>query len=360
MTKVSFNNKNNAFYSTLKSSVEQYFSSKQIRKTGNWKLYAKTGILIPGAILIYISLLLFHLPAPVNILLCGLLGLVLASIGFNVMHDACHGSYSSRGWVNDLMGLSLNALGGNAFIWKFKHNIIHHTYTNVDGIDDDIAKSPVMRQCASQKWVPAHRFQHLYVVLVYAISSFAWVAMMDFNKYFKRRIISMPLQKMDSREHIVFWSSKLLYIFFYVLLPVYCVGWGPWAIGFTCMHLTLGLTLAIVFQLAHVVEHAQFVHIGEDETKKLDEEWAVHQVKTTANFAPKNKIISWFVGGLNFQVEHHLFPRISHIHYPEISKIVKQTCHEFGIVYHEFPTMTRAIGSHFRMMWLLGRKPVLG
>ncbi len=359
MSKISFNNKSHAFYDTLKYSVDQYFSNNHLKKTGNWKLYAKSSILIPMAIGIYISLLVFSMPAALGIALSCLLGLVLASIGFNVMHDACHGSYSSKGWVNEIMGLSLNALGGNAFIWKFKHNIIHHTYTNVDGIDDDIAKSPLMRQCTTQKWVPAHRFQQYYVVLVYAISSFAWVTMMDFNKYFKGRIQSMPLQKMSLREHFVFWLSKVLYLSFYVVIPIAVLGWKPWAIGFACMHLALGLTLAMVFQLAHVVEHAEFEYVAENEHKKIDEEWAIHQIKTTANFAPKNKIISWYVGGLNFQIEHHLFPRISHVHYPAISQIVKQTCEKFNLNYNEFPTMMAAIGSHFRMMKQLGQKPVL-
>lgn len=357
MSKLTFNNKNNAFYNTLKASVDQYFSSKQLKKTGNWKLYVKTGVLIPSAILIYISLLVFKMPAFLGIGLSAFMGLVLASIGFNIMHDACHGSYSEKRWVNDIMGLSLNALGGNAFIWKFKHNVVHHTYTNVDGIDDDIAKSPLMRQCTTQKWVPAHRFQHIYVILVYAISSFAWVLMMDFNKYFKRKVFTTPLQKMDSKEHIIFWLSKLLYATFYVVIPILVVGWKSWAIGFTCMHLTMGLLLALVFQLAHVVEQVEFEYIGENDSRKIEEEWAIHQVRTTANFAPKNKLISWYVGGLNFQVEHHLFPRISHVHYPAIRNIVKKTCQQFGINYIEFPTMTKAIASHFRMMKQLGRKP---
>jgi linoleoyl-CoA desaturase len=357
MAKVTFNNKNRVFYTALKSSVDEYFINNNLKKTGNWKLYTKTGVLVPSAIIIYLSLLIFPMPAIAGILLSGVFGFVLASIGFNVMHDACHGSYSSRNWVNNLLGLSLNALGGNAFLWKFKHNIIHHTYTNVDGVDDDIAKSPLMRQCTTQKWVPAHRFQHIYVVLVYAISSLAWVFLMDFNKYFKRKIVDTPLQKMDRNEHIVFWLTKALYLLFYIAIPVMAVGWKAWAIGFVSFHVVMGFTLAIVFQLAHVVEHVEFEFAGENDATKIEDEWAVYQVKTTANFAPKNKIISWFVGGLNFQVEHHLFPRISHVHYPALRKIVKQTCEQFNISYNEFPTMTKAVASHFRMMKQLGRGP---
>lgn len=272
------------------------------------------------------------------------------------MHDACHGSYSSKKWLNETLGLTLNALGGNAFIWKFKHNIIHHTYTNVDGIDDDIAKSPIMRQCTTQKWVPLHRIQHIYVVLVYAISSFAWVFIMDFTKYFKRRIFRTELQKMNNHEHMMFWLSKVLYVVFYVALPVFAVGWQAWAIGFACMHVSMGLTLALVFQLAHVVEHAEFEVVEQDD-KIIESEWAIHQLKTTANFAPRNKIISWFVGGLNYQVEHHLFPRISHIHYPRISKIVASTCSKYHLPYNVYTTMTGAVASHFRMMKNLGKKP---
>jgi linoleoyl-CoA desaturase len=272
------------------------------------------------------------------------------------MHDACHGSYSSKKWLNDTLGLTLNALGGNAFIWKFKHNIIHHTYTNVDGIDDDIAKSPIMRQCTTQKWVPLHRIQHIYVVLVYAISSFAWVFIMDFTKYFKRKIFRTELQKMSSNDHLTFWLSKVLYLCFYVLIPAMAVGWKAWAIGFACMHVSLGLTLALVFQLAHVVEHAEF-ELVEENDKMIENEWAIHQLKTTANFAPKNKIISWFVGGLNYQVEHHLFPRISHIHYPRISTIVANMCKKYGLPYNVYSTMSGAVASHFRMMKSLGKKP---
>lgn len=357
MAKVTFCKKNTAFYNDLKCSVEQYFTNNKVQKTGDWRLFTKAIVLVPAAILLYIFLIGFQYPAWLGISLAALLGFALASIGFNIMHDACHGSYSSKKWVNNTLGLSLNALGGNAFIWKFKHNIIHHTYTNVDGVDDDIAKSPLMRQCMTQKWVPAHRFQHIYVVLVYAISSFAWVVLMDFTKYFSQRVFNTPLQKMNKGEHAIFWMSKLLYVVFYVAIPVYFVGWGAWAIGFAAMHVTMGLTLALVFQLAHVVEHTEFEAVGISDTKQIENEWAIHQVKTTANFAPRDKIISWFVGGLNFQVEHHLFPRVSHIHYPAISKIVQDACVRHNLPYNEYGTMTEAVASHFRMMKQLGKKP---
>lgn len=356
MPKVVFSNRNSIFYSELKRSVDEYFSGKGLKKTGNWKLYSKAIILIGFAISSYVFLLSAEYSPIVGIVLSSALGLSLASIGFNVMHDACHGSYSSKKWVNNTLGLTLNALGGNSFIWKFKHNIIHHTYTNVDGIDDDIAKSPLMRQCRSQKWVPAHRFQHIYVVLVYAISSFAWVFIMDFNKYFRRKVYQTDLQKMSNSDHLVFWLSKVLYMLFYIAIPVYFVGWQAWAIGFACMHVVMGLTLALVFQLAHVVEHAEFEK-AEGDSMTIENEWAIHQVKTTANFAPKDSIISWFVGGLNYQVEHHLFPRVSHVHYPDISPIVKDTCSRFNVPYNEYMTMSAAVASHFRMMKSLGSNP---
>jgi linoleoyl-CoA desaturase len=357
MAKVTFNNKKALFFQSLKASVDAYFVENNIKKTGNRHLYIKTIVLIPLAALLYVSLLVFPMSALAGIFLSALLGFVLACIGFNVMHDACHGSYSTKSRVNELLGLSLNALGGNAFIWKQKHNVIHHTYTNVDGMDDDIAKSPLMRQCSTQTWTPAHRIQHIYVVLIYAISSFAWVFIMDFTKYLSRKVYRTPLQPMKTSDHLIFWGSKVLYAIFYIVIPVLAVGWQAWAIGFAAMHVLLGFTLAIVFQLAHVVEETSFELVGE-EALVIENEWAIHQINTTSNFAPGNKVISWLVGGLNYQVEHHLFPRISHVHYPEISKIVEAKCKEFNVQYNCMPTMTSAVRSHFRFMRDLGRKPV--
>jgi linoleoyl-CoA desaturase len=357
MNKVSFNNSNNVFFQSLKHSVEDYFKTHDLKKTGNWRLYSKSLILIPAAIGLYISLMVFTMPTAIALVLCALLGLTLSSIGFNVMHDACHGSYSSKKWLNNILGLSLNAIGGNAFFWKQKHNVLHHTYTNITGADDDIAQSKLLRQSPAQEWKPFHRYQHIYVTVAYALTLFMWVGVRDFEKYFTRKIHNTPLQPMSVNEHITFWVSKALYLVFYVLIPILCVGPLAWLIGYLTMGIVTGVVISYVFQLAHAVEGPEFDSVGIDD-KLIETEWAVHQIKTTANFAPQNKFISWAVGGLNYQIEHHLFPRVSHIHYPALSKIVKDHCQQFQLPYHSFPTVSHAIGSHLRTMKHLGQKHV--
>jgi linoleoyl-CoA desaturase len=351
--KVTFNNKNKVFFNALKEEVDAYFERNGIKKTGNWKLYLKTMILIPGALGLYALLMFVQMPALLTVFLWFLFGLNMAAIGFNIMHDACHGSFSTKGWVNEIFGLTNNFLGGNAFLWKLKHNIIHHTYTNIDGVDDDINNMPFLRQCSSQPLKPMHKFQSAYMFVLYGFTSL-FMFFMDYIKYFSRKVYTTPLKPMDFKEHFLFWGGKLFFIAFYIALPIVMIGWKWWLIGFVISQFTLGLTLAIVFQLAHVVEHAEFDAAGVDPVK-IENEWAIHQVKTTANFAFSNKLVTWFVGGLNYQIEHHLFPRISHVHYPAISKIVKETCEKFDLNYIYFPSTRAAIASHVRFMHTMGK-----
>lgn len=358
MAKITFNNNDNRFFQELKSSVDAYFKENSIRKTGDWRLFSKTFILIGTAVASYLLLMMMPMGTWTALALCALFGYTCACIGFSVMHDANHGSYSPNQKLNDFLGLiASNGLGASSYFWKQKHNIIHHTYTNVDGIDDDIAKSPVIRHCESQKWVPAHRIQHIYLTFVYALSSIFWIFIMDFTKYFSRKIYTTAAWKMTAKNHIIFWMTKIYYVAVYMAIPIMVWGWGAWAIGFLVVNAVMGITLSFVFQLAHVVENTEFEHIPLDETKHLETAWAEHQLKTTANFAMDNKVVSWFVGGLNYQIEHHLFPRVSHVHYPAISKIVQEKCKKYNLPYHQNPTLFGALASHFRVMRLLGKGP---
>lgn len=351
---IQFSQPKGEFFSTLRKSVQNYFDENKLSSTGNSKLYTKAAILIALYVGLYGSIIALPIPGYLALIFAGMLGFVQALVGFNIMHDACHDAFSDKKSVNFWFGLSMNALGSDAFMWRQKHNLVHHTYTNVDGVDDDIMKSPLLRMSPSQPRLKAHKFQHIYLTFLYAISTIFWVIIKDFIHYFSGNSYNVEIGKMTAKDHTIFWITRVLYIFMYMVLPcmIWGIGWG--ILGFTIMHMMLGMTMSFVFQLAHVVENVDFEHLEGDQLK-VENEWAVHQLATTSDFAPNNKVVSWLLGGLNFQVEHHLFPRISHVHYPEIQKIVKKTCEDFGVVYHHYETAGEALASHFRHMKRLGQ-----
>jgi linoleoyl-CoA desaturase len=343
-----------SFHVELKKRINSYFESTGNSSTGNRHLYTKAIVLLTAYFLFYIHLVFFTPPVLWALLECVVFGIVTAAIGFNIMHDGAHGSFSKNKVVNRLAASSLNLMGGSAFMWNMKHNVIHHAYTNIDGVDDDIDIQPWMRMSSTQPKFAIHRYQHVYFWFLYAMLYMLWVFVLDYQKYFKKRIGPMPLKKMSLGDHIEFWGFKILYLVLFVVLPIITVGFTAWLIGFLVFAIVTGLVISIVFQLAHTVEHTHFP-VPHEETGKLEDEWAVHQLKTTANFATTSKIISWFTGGLNFQIEHHLFPKISHVHYPALRKIVKQACAEYGIPYIEYPKMRYAISSHVAFLKRMGR-----
>lgn len=344
-----------SFQGELKRRVEQYFEEKNIKMTGNWKLYLKTAVLGLCFIGIYSTLVFFTPVWWASVLLCMVFGVNCAAIGFNIMHDAAHGSFSGSRTLNNVAASSLDFLGASSFMWKVKHNIIHHTYTNIDGYDDDIDAKPWLRMAPTQKKYFFHRFQHIYFILLYAFLYILWIGVMDFQKYFKGKVGEMPIKEMAFKDHLLFWASKLSFATLFIFLPIYMCGFINYIIGFAIFSATAGIVISIVFQLAHAVGELEFPQ-PTDTTDKvmMENEWAIHQVKTTANFATKNKLITWYMGGLNYQIEHHLFPKISHVHYPAISKIVKKTSEEFGIKYMEFPKMRHAIFAHIMLLKRMG------
>ena len=349
-----FSPSNGNFHLDLKKRIQDYFANSGKATTGGYSLFFKGSFLLTLFAATYIHLVWFTPPAIFAILECVMLGCVISSIGFNVMHDGAHGSFSKYKWVNALAAFSLNILGGNSFMWNMKHNIIHHAYTNIDGVDDDIDIQPWLRMSDAQKKYRLHRYQHFYFWFLYSLFYFFWVFVLDYQKYFRRRIGDMPLKKMKWNDHFVFWSFKLVHYFLFIVLPILVLGWLPWLIGFLVTGVVAGFVLSIVFQLAHTVEHTEFP-TAIPATNKMPDEWAIHQIKTTANFATRSRLVSWLIGGLNFQVEHHLFPKISHIHYPALSRITRELCKEYGIVYIEYPYMLQAVVSHVTYLRRMGK-----
>ncbi len=344
-----------SFHGELKRRISEYFAQKGKAPTGNYKLYVKAGILLAAFIGIYIHLVFFTPSILWGVLESITLGCLIAAIGFNVMHDGAHGSFSRYKWVNNFASNIANFLGASQHMWKTKHNVIHHTYTNIHGVDEDIEARPFLRLCDEQDHYRIHKYQHYYFWAAYSMLYLWWVFVTDYKKYFLLKIGSVPLRKMTPKEHFFFWFYKFAHAVIFVVLPIYFAGVIPWLIGFLTMGLVAGFVLSIVFQLAHTVEHTHFPMPDED-TGKMGDEWAIHQLKTTANFATRNRIVSWFVGGLNFQVEHHLFPKISHVHYPAISKIIRKACEEYGIQYIEYSRVRYAVASHVSFLRQMGRK----
>ncbi|MBK8045202.1 MAG: acyl-CoA desaturase, partial [Haliscomenobacter sp.] len=345
MTAPKFLSQANSFHAEMRKRINDYFIEVGKAKTGDYSLFIKAIILSVSFALVYVHLVFFTPPVLLALAECIILGGLTAAIGFNVMHDGAHGSFSKYGWLNELAGLSLNFLGANVFLWKSKHNVVHHTFTNIDGVDDDIDARPFLRLCETQKKYKIHRYQHLYFWAAYSLLYLYWVLFTDYEKYFTGKVGNMPIKPFTPKEHIIFWSFKVMHLGLFIAFPIYMVGFLPWLIGFLVYGMVTGFVLSMVFQLAHTVEDTQFPVAIQPENQ-IESEWALHQLQTTANFATKNKVITWLVGGLNFQIEHHLFPTISHVHYPAISKIIKQLCEEYGVRYIEFPKTRMAVASH--------------
>lgn len=358
MQKPKFSHNGKEFSDTLRKNVNDYFSKENISKNANINMVIKT-----------LTMLLLYF-APLVLMLTGVvtnpwlfigcwvvMGFGMAGIGMNVMHDSVHGSYSKSKTLNKILGFSMNIIGANAAMWQIQHNQLHHGFTNIDEVDMDIAPpNIILRFSPNQKKYWIHRFQQFYVWFFYSISTLLWVTTKDFVQIFKFNRVGLIDGKKHLRKElrqIILW--KLFYYSYMLVLPLVLIPVSPWFIllGFVVMHAVTGFSLSIVFQTAHVMPDN--IWPLPDENGNMENNWAVHQMLTTANYSPKSRIFSWFIGGLNYQIEHHLFANICHVHYKDISKIVVKTAKEYGIPYRSHQNFMLALWNHFKMLKYLGR-----
>jgi linoleoyl-CoA desaturase len=290
-----------------------------------------------------------------------LMGLGIVGIGTSVMHDSNHGAYTDNKAVNNLLGSVLNILGGYSLNWKIQHNILHHTYTNIEGLDEDIDSGFILRMSPDKPLRGFHRFQHIYAWFLYCLMNLYWIIGKDYKllfRYDKNNLLQK--QKTTLRKTLIELSLlKVVYIIYMIVLPIMFaqVAWYHVVLGLVVMHIIAGFSLAVIFQPAHVVETSDYSSPSDD--RKMENNWAVHQVLNTADFAPNNKLVCWFIGGLNFQIEHHLFPQVCHVHYPKIAKIVADVAAEYNLPYQVMPTFRSAIYAHGKMLKKLGNNEKL-
>ncbi len=348
--KITFKNASqDEFFSTLKKRVDRYFVNHNLSKNGDWRMKLKTLFILGVFFSAYGVLISDQISNGwLALIVCVVLGKFTAFIGFNMAHDGAHGSFSSNKLVNTIMGYTFDMLGCSSYMWKNNHNIIHHTYTNVPDHDEDLEPVFFIRLNPVKKIYKFHRFQHLYATFFYGLTSLSWVFKKDFSALIKNK-------KHPAKDIVILLLAKAIYYFLFLALPLMMLhfAWYQILLGFFVMHFVEGLTLAIVFQLAHVVGNTEFPE--PDTVGRIQNNWAVHQLATTSDFARRSKLAAFFLGGLNFQIEHHLFPKICHIHYPDLSRIVEATAREYGLRYNNYETMWDAVMSHYGMLKKFGR-----
>lgn len=340
------------FLELLRERVDNYFLEKGISKKYNSGMVVKSILMIALYVLPFIGYIVFTPSLLFSILLWCTMAIGVSGIGMCIMHDANHGAYFQSYQWNHWIGKVINLLGGSEFNWKIQHNILHHTYTNIVHYDDDIDDKAILKLSpfAQSKWY--HRYQHYYAFLFYSIATLYWCTVKDFIQL--HRYTREGLNKNSNAENVWLWVelilAKLLYFSALFLLPYFIsdIPISKTLICFLIMHLVSGLILTTVFQLAHTVDNT--IHPTPIKDQQMAQTWAVHQMQTTSNFARHNSFVSWLVGGLNYQVEHHLLPHICHVHYPQLAPIVKQTAEECGIPYLEFDTVGSALKAHIRAL----------
>lgn len=352
-TKVTFA-KQQGFQQTLNQRIDEYFAVNNLSKRDNPAMYFKTAIILSWVIGAWCFTLFGPPIIWLKVIGCMILGMGIAGVGFSVGHDANHGGYSNHRLVNSAIGLLYDVIGLSSFLWRFRHNKLHHMYTNILNHDVEIHGDGIVRMTPymEHKWY--HRYQHLLINVVYAIIPFYW-SLADIQIIlFKRKYHDHAITGINAKEIFILLTGKLIWFSLFLIIPI-LVGYTPLQafIGFTIINMTYGILICNVFMLAHVLEPAEFIE-SNPHTNHVDEEWAVLQVKTTVDFAPKNLILNWYLGGLNYQTIHHLYPHICHIHYPKIAPIVAEVCQEYGINYNVYPSFLGALNANYRWLKYLG------
>lgn len=344
------------FYAELRRRVTDYFRQSGRRERDNWSMYLKSAIIVTWLATSYVLLAFFAEHWYQAIPLAFSVAFAMSAVGFSIQHDGGHRAYSRYGWINRLAARSLDLIGASSYLWHFKHGVIHHTYTNVAGVDTDIELGAIIRTAPHQKRRWFHRWQHLYLFPLYGLTASRWHLYGDFKEIAAGQMGPHRVPRPKGSELGVFLFGKFLSIALFIGIPLFfhdVITVLGFYFGITCV---MGITMSIVFQLAHCVEEASFP-VADPDTNRLNDSWAIHQVETTVDFARQNRMLSWWLGGLNFQIEHHLFPQICHVHYPEISKIVEKTCQEYGVRYQAHPTFTAGLRSHYRWLRRMGERP---
>lgn len=276
-----------------------------------------------------------------------LLGIIQTFLILNVAHDSIHNAISHDRSVNALLAYIYDGCGVNSYLVRILHNGGHHSCINLLGEDDPLGGRRVFRFTRHAPKKGLHSFQHVYALVFYALFSIDYVFIKDFEDFF---FPSLPLIKQmnhRAREYVILFGGKIVYLTCVVGLPIALLGYPPLFVilGFFLMHIVLGLAVALVFAPTHILGCNSF-----PESRNEYQDYISHIFATTSDYATESKLVTWLTGGLNHHIVHHICPHVCHVHYPQLTKIVKETAGQYQVPYKEQPTLMAALRQHFS--WL--------
>ncbi len=349
------------FINELREEVKIFLETNRLSKYGNAQMVVKTIFMLLVYMGPYFLMLSGVVSSVPGVLLCWvIMGIGMAGVGMGVMHDANHGTFAKNRSVNSFFTKSLYLLGGFPPTWQHQHNTLHHGFTNVEGHDEDIGGIAILRFSPHRPLYKIHRFQYLYAWFFYGLMTISWSTIKDFGqlRLFKASGATLANNTTYRQLYMRMIFGKIFYYIIFMVIPLFVltVPWYWVVLSFLAMHFICGVILGAIFQTAHVVTSSAYPL--PDENGNIENSWAIHQLQTTSDYSPNNPIFSWLIGGLNYQVEHHLFPNISHIHYHKIAPIVREKAEKFGLPYHVHPSFYLAVGNHVKMLKNLGRQVI--
>ncbi|MEJ2114388.1 MAG: fatty acid desaturase, partial [Flavobacteriaceae bacterium] len=282
------------------------------------------------------------------IILYALLGIIAVLIFICIIHDAVHNNIFKNRKHNDLILLFFDLLGGNSYIWKMRHMLMHHNFQNISGWDSDIEQAGLIKIYPHEKTNTIHKYQHIFIFLFYPMFLFNWILFRDFKDFFLKDRLIKKVIKIPLIEYFKLFFFKTAFFLYTLFIPI-IIGVKPLtAIIAFCLMLFVGSVFALLSLLTpHANETNEFPKPNEND--EMDISWLNHQFITTNDISLSNWFTKHFMGNFNFHIAHHLFPKISSVYAHEVTEVIKKYASEHDLNYRSY-TLTQALGYHYRLI----------
>lgn len=344
-------------YRALKESTRNYFQGSGKSRHADQVMWIKMSLFFLLTVSGYILLITFGAMSLVFACSTYLLFMFSSTLFVvTVAHDASHKALFKSKMANRLLSYSWNFVGISRNLWEIKHHHSHHIYTNIPNRDVDIAESPLLRFSPGYRYRSYYRYQHLYAPFLYILFGIFFVFVKDFVNFFTKKFHPYGAGKLPKLFLVQLLFTKLVYLTVSFIIPLMVLPYAWWQVlaMYGVSLVICGVFMLLILVVPHINEDAAMHESGY--SIKNQDEWALHQVQATIDSSVNSALLNWFTGGLNTHLVHHLFPEVCHIHYIQLTRVIKKELKERGIMYKE-KTFARSITDHFKYLKLMGMEP---